>query len=251
MSLGPDAGSAKGKASAAAAKAQAKPSAPPTQPCKACNSKCAQLYEKHKKQLEDEKTKLTKAQQADVDKFKANYQAHKAEYQSVADQTGVPPELVAAIHWRESSGNFGTYLHQGDPLGKPPVHVPTDIPTFQKGEWDKAAANALNNKGKKECQDALGMNKDTKDRAAMAAYAERYNGLGYNNKGVASPYVYSGSNQYSAGKYVKDGVYSPTAVDQQVGVIPLVDSISGDGPFLDSRYIPTPDSPLYNPAKLA
>lgn len=32
-------------------------------------------------------------------------------------RTGVPARPIAALHWRESSGNFNTYLHQGAPLG--------------------------------------------------------------------------------------------------------------------------------------
>ena len=48
--------------------------------------------------------------------------------------------------------------------------------------------------------------------------AERYNGLGYRNKGVASPYVWAGSSNYSCGKYVADGQYDPNYVDRQLGV---------------------------------
>lgn len=250
MSLGSDLSSPKATAMEAADKAKKKPGLSATQTCAACNQKCAKLYEKHKKKVDDLKDNLTKKQAADLEKFKANYEAHKADYQSVSDQTDVPPELVAAIHWREGSGNFGTYLHQGDPLGKAPVNVPTNIPTFQKGEWDKAAAHALNTKDKKECQKVLGMTKDTKDRAAIAAYAERYNGTGYDKKNVPSPYVYSGTDEYTSGKFVKDHVYSPTAVDKQLGVMPMVDSIMpSSDPYPDSTLYPTEDSPLYVPLK--
>ena len=38
----------------------------------------------------------------------------------------VPAPLIAALHMRESSGKFNTYLHQGDPLGKPAVKVLSD-----------------------------------------------------------------------------------------------------------------------------
>ena len=47
------------------------------------------------------------------------------------------------------------------------------------------------------------------------------------SKPINSPYVYAGTSAYSQGKYVADGYFSSTAVDQQVGVIPLLGSIDG------------------------
>jgi lysozyme family protein len=45
----------------------------------------------------------------------------------------------------------------------------------------------------------------------MLTNLERYNGLGYANKWRRpSPYIWSGTDQYIAGKYVADGVYDPT-----------------------------------------
>jgi lysozyme family protein len=216
---------AKAKAKTASRNAKKKRKSAPRKKtgCAKCKKKtCDQLYEKHKKTID--KAKENGKFKGDIAAFKKHYEANKSRYEAVADQTGVPAPLIAAIHWREGSGNFGTYLHQGDPLGKPPTHVPTNIPTFGKNEWEKAAAHAINQK--KACRDALKMDKNTTDRAKMAAYAERYNGLGYDNKGVTSPYVYSGTDAYSSGKYVADHVYSSSAVDKQVGVIPLVDSVS-------------------------
>jgi lysozyme family protein len=192
-----------------------------------CNCKkknCKELYDKHTKQLPDVKEKLSKSQEADVAAFKKNWDANHGRYETVANETGVPAPLVAALHWRESTGNFGTYLHQGDPLGAPARHVPRDIPVFGKDEWEKAAAHAI--KQKKACADALGLDKDSRDRGKMAAYAERYNGIGYDMHNTSSPYVYSGTDAYSAGKYTSDGHYDPSYVDQQTGVIPLIDSIS-------------------------
>src|SRR5207302_6750269 len=37
-----------------------------------------------------------------------------------------------------------------------------------------------------------------------------------------SPYIWSGTNQYVSGKYVRDGVYYPDAVDSQVGFAGLL-----------------------------
>lgn len=183
------------------------------------------VYKKHKGQLADFDLKLTSGLKYGVDKFKELYEANRKRYEAVAAQTGIPATLIAAIHFRESSGNFNTYLHQGDPLGRPPVHWPTNIPTFHK--WEDAAVHALKMKG--SIKKDLGMTKDTSDLASMATFAEYYNGLGYHNRGRVSPYVYSGTNEYSKGKYVADGKFDPDYVDKQVGVIALVESVSGEG----------------------
>jgi hypothetical protein len=48
---------------------------------------------------------------------------------------------------------------------------------------------------------------------------EAYNGWGYraNHPKVLSPYLWSGSNHYTRGKYVADGRWSDTAVSNQIG----------------------------------
>src|SRR6185369_1832675 len=51
---------------------------------------------------------------------------------------------------------------------------------------------------------------------------EKYNGLGYAAKGVPSPYIWAGTNQYQSGKYVRDHVYDPNAVDTQLGCAGLL-----------------------------
>ncbi len=252
---------AQAKAKAAADKAKARAAATPVQPCKACNNRCKELYEKHKDKIAKAKEKLTPQQQRDLDAFTKHYEANKGIYQSISDQTDIPPELIAVQHWREGSGNFNTYLTQGDPLGRPPRQVPTDwydpvtgkksqFPTYQKGEFEKAAVKGLDDKLNRDCQKALGITKDTKDKAAMAAYLERWNGTGYTDHNHTNPYIYSGTDQYTQGKYVKDHKYSPTAIDGQLGAIPMLNSIlPQDPPYLDDTNIPPKDSTLYNPAK--
>jgi len=51
---------------------------------------------------------------------------------------------------------------------------------------------------------------------------EEYNGLGYASRGVPSPYVWSGTDQYRSGKYVRDGDYDPNAIDSQPGCAGLL-----------------------------
>jgi hypothetical protein len=51
---------------------------------------------------------------------------------------------------------------------------------------------------------------------------EEYNGLGYATRRQPSPYIWSGTDQYRSGKYVRDGVYDPSAVDHQLGCAGLL-----------------------------
>ncbi len=102
--------------------------------------------------------------------------------------------------------------------------------------------------------------------AATLTELEEYNGLGYASRGVPSPYVWSGTDQYKSGKYVRDGVYDPTAVDSQPGcaglllaMMALDRTISFDGKMppivvlvadsMSAAHIPKPPPSITNPAK--
>lgn len=176
--------------------------------------------------------RLPKTERNDVNKgehaaFKAHWKEHKARYEKVAAKVDLPARLIAALHWRESSGDFSTYLHQGDPLGKPAKNVPKDIPLFT--EWEPAAIHALSMRGKLAHKRALKITQETTDMAALLTYAEAYNGLGYTmyHKDVATPYVYAGTNQYSKGKYKSDGKFSKTMKDKQAGAYGMLKDAEG------------------------
>ena len=154
--------------------------------------------------------------------FETHWNKHKARYFAVATQVNLPAELIAALHWRESSGDFSTYLHQGDPLGRPAVNVPNDIPVFHK--WEDAAVHAL--QLKRGLQAEMKLEQASKDAAAIATYAEHYNGLGYANMDRPSPYVFAGTNAYERGKYVADGRYSGSTRDTQPGVVAMLGRVS-------------------------
>ena len=187
------------------------------------NSTYPHLETKHDSISKDLNITMSESQMRDTRRFEEHWLRNKGRYQSVANQTGVPAKMIAALHWRESSGNFATYLHQGDPLGKPAVNWPTNIHVFH--QWEEAAVHALNMKSRH--RNNLGIDSSTTEPGKLGAYAELYNGLGYHNGKRPSPYVYSGSNAYTTGKYVADGRFSASTVDSQVGVVPLLGSIGG------------------------
>lgn len=138
----------------------------------------------------------------------------KARYQAVEKLTGVPWWFIAVVHEREASQNFNTQLGQGDPLNRKSTHVPKGRGPFKT--WEEGAVDALVN-----CPPFAAKNKDWSVGGSLAML-EKYNGLGYFNKGIPSPYVWAGTDQYISGKYVADGVFSPSTVDTQLGVAGLL-----------------------------
>jgi hypothetical protein len=82
--------------------------------------------------------------------------------------------------------------------------------------WEEAAIDALVN-----CAPHAARNKDWSIGGTLTML-EQYNGLGYAARGKPSPYIWSGTDQYVSGKYVRDGDYDPSAVDQQLGCAGLL-----------------------------
>lgn len=143
--------------------------------------------------------------------------ANKATYLNVARRSGMPDVgwvFIAVTHYRESGADFSTNLGQGDPWNKPSVHVPAGRGPFTS--FEDAAIDALVN-----CAPYAARLTDW-SIAGMLTNLERYNGIGYANKGRPSPYIWSGTDQYSSGKYIRDGVYDPDAVDKQLGCAGLI-----------------------------
>jgi lysozyme family protein len=158
------------------------------------------------------------------------YEENREKYEEVAQATDLPPMLIAALHYRESSMNFNRYMHNGDPLGSATTHVPAGI-LFGQGQWVESAIHALggeikDNRGRssltafRDLKESLGLTADSTDLGAMMAFAERYNGLGYRFRGnnVRSPYVYAGTNLNTRGMYVADHQYDPNKRDMRLGV---------------------------------
>lgn len=163
--------------------------------------------------------RLRPGQESDLVNFKKNWDTNYEWYAAVAIRAQIPAVLVAALHWRESTGNFHAYLHQGDKLGKPAINVPKNIPVFPdtRQGWLDAAVHAL--QMKEALRVRLGITASTIDLNALCAFSEHYNGLGYRNHVMPSPYVLSGTTGYEKGKYVADGKLDRNAVDKQLGTL--------------------------------
>lgn len=176
--------------------------------------------------------KLTKNYSSIVNKMLAN----KARYVAVQNKTGVPWVVIAAIHVREASMNFNTQLAQGDPLNRVSTHVPRGQgPYLGKDAWERAALIAL--------QDTGGTSWKDWSVGGWTTFLEKYNGLGYANKGRPSPYVWAGTNQYTSGKYIADGQYSSSAVDIQPGTANLILACSKSDTSININNLSQPPQP--------
>lgn len=154
--------------------------------------------------------------------------AAKARYLAVSAKTGIPWPFIAVTHQRESSQNWSRSLAQGDPWDRISTRVPAGRGPFRS--WEEAAYDALVN-----CHPHAARNKDW-SIGGLLTKLEEYNGLGYaggpsSSKGPnagkkfppqASPYIWSGTDQYKSGKYVADHDFRPEAVDKQLGCAGLI-----------------------------
>jgi len=128
-------------------------------------------------------------------------------YEEVAAQTGVPWWWIGIIHMRESGCDFKTYLGNGQPLGQETTLVPAGRGPFKT--WEDGAIDAIDLRRIK-----IG---SINDIASALYQFEAYNGWGYIVHDVNSPYVWSWTNLYTRGKFVADGKFSSTTIDQQPG----------------------------------
>jgi lysozyme family protein len=145
--------------------------------------------------------------------------AHRLRYEAVGKPLGTPWWIIGAIHAMESEVDFHTHLHNGDPLTQRTVQVPAGRP--KEGNppftWEFSATDALKFHGFHVWRDWS---------VAGALYkAEEYNGWGVRRFHAASgptAYLWSHTNLYLGGKYVKDGVWSAAVKSQQPGVAAML-----------------------------
>lgn len=161
--------------------------------------------------------KVSPTKVAALDKHLGYLMVGYPRYKVVSLAQNVPWWFLAIVHGLEGGYNFTTHLHNGDPLSARTVHVPAGRPTSGRPPflWEESAKDAL---GTEESVNHT----DWRDPAAIAYAFEGYNGFGYRSKGINSPYLWSFSNQYTAGKYVADGVYSSSAVSSQAGAMVIL-----------------------------
>lgn len=151
--------------------------------------------------------------------------AGRDKYQVLCDRLNkkMPWYFVGIIHMLECDCNFSKHLHNGDSLLKRTWQVPAGRPVADpwngRGKpytWLESAMDALSMPGKSfHVQVRWNLN-------IMLYRLEKYNGTGYIRKGVYTPYLWSGTEFYTKGKFVKDSVFDANAVSSQVGAALLL-----------------------------
>jgi len=144
---------------------------------------------------------------------------HKDTYQSISVLTGVPWELIAVLHRRESDADFNTYLGNGQSLAHKTTIVPRGRGPFRGAHaFIDGAVDALQLDGLADVMDW---------RLEKELYwCEVFNGWGYAAHRLPSPYIWGGTNIQRPGKYIKDGVFDPHIMDPQPGCAPLLVTIA-------------------------
>ena len=130
-------------------------------------------------------------------------------YKEVASVTSVPWQIIACIHSLESYMDFSKCLHNGQPFNQMTTWVPKGLGPWDS--WEEAAIDALQ---RKKLPKAWTIEN-------TLYFLEKYNGLGYRkyHPRIRSPYLWSGTNHYTRGKYTSDGKFSTTAISKQIGAV--------------------------------
>lgn len=146
--------------------------------------------------------------------------ARRKNYEAVTERTCVPWYVVAIIHGMECSFDMSSHLHNGDPLRAKTVRVPAGrpVPWLPPSDWVSSATDALR-------YDKLDEQADW-DLANTLYRWESYNGwrsrLLYS---INTPYLWSFSNHYTKGKFVRDNVWDGNAVSNQCGAAVMLKAL--------------------------
>jgi len=150
--------------------------------------------------------------------------ARRRRYAVVEASTGVPWWFIGCLHEREAPRPeaFVDYLGNGQPFARKTTAVPAGRGPFDS--WDAGAIDALMTKGFSKIEDW------SVEHALFLA--ETFNGPGYWNKGLPSPYVVGASNKQERGKYTVDHEFDASIMDIQIGVATMLKELLAIVPAL-------------------
>ena len=166
-------------------------------------------------------------------------------YRAAVAGTAIPAAFIGALDLREGSCNPLLALGQGDPWYRVSTHVPAGEGPFSS--WVAAARFYIG-------YDHLNDNTQPWSMEYACWKGEIWNGFGPRANGRRTGYLWAATNLYDpptglGGKYIKDGKWSPSTVDAQVGIIPILYRIAQLRPDLAlghalPDYIPTEKLPV-------
>lgn len=196
-------------------------------------------------------SKMSVTKRAEASRQVALIVKNRAVYEDISASCGVPWFVLGLLHLREAGpqdvGRWLCCLHNGEKIigtGRKTAIVPKGVGPFTT--FKAAALDAVRREGLDKIDWA-------KDGVAYVAFAsETFNGFGYRNHGIPSPYLWGGSSVQRSGKYVSDGVFSATAMDPQIGTMTLLKvGVEDFGfTFVGSTPVvkPSPSAPATKPA---
>lgn len=141
---------------------------------------------------------------------------NRRRYESVS-HTFINPGLkwyhVSIFHCLECSLDFSRYLGNGQSIRHKTTIVPKGRGPFNS--FEEGAIDAIKIQGINKINDwSIGGTLWT---------IEKFNGLGYDKyHDMPSPYLWSGTQHYTKGKYDKDGHFNPELVSSQIGAALLL-----------------------------
>lgn len=158
--------------------------------------------------------------------------AKRGRYNEVSAKTGVPIAWLLAIDEREGGGDPLSYLGNGEHVigtGRKTTLVPKGRGPFLT--WQDGAIDAILFEKLDEVPSW------TMPRACFEA--EGWNGFGPRMHHRYSGYLWAGTDIYLGGKYVADGKWDPSTIDQQLGVVPMMRKLSEiDASMFIPEFIP-------------
>jgi lysozyme family protein len=159
----------------------------------------------------------------EVNRMVGKIVAGRLRYSAVSAVSEVPWGFIGLLHSMESGCSFTTHLHNGDQLAARTFHVPKGRPLIWNppNDWESSAYDSLRYQGFVDLKDW--------SLARVLYRLEAFNGFGYRQHGIFSPYLWSYSQHYTKGKYVWDGKWDPDAVSRQCGAAVLLKKMVDDG----------------------
>lgn len=165
--------------------------------------------------------------QRSAQKVAARLLSNLPRYKALEVVSNVPAAFIMCAHERESGGNWNTYLGNGQALNRVTTIVPKGrgpFKTFEEGALDAFALEKLGSGG---------IRLSDWDEAMLCFWMEKFNGFGYRQRGLRSPYLWGGTNHQQPGKYTSDNHFDPTFMDPQLGGMAVYGELVRQEPSLN------------------
>ena len=163
----------------------------------------------------------------------------QARYASAVSGTSLPWWFIAVVHAMECSLRFDQHLHNGDPLSARTVRVPKGRPAAGAPPftWEESARDSISFEKLDKVTDW--------SLASVLFHWHRYNGINneYKRRGIPTPYLWSGSQHYTKGKYVADHQFDPNAVSGQVGAAVILKALVDLGAVTIDQHLAVEANP--------